>query len=892
MVIVRRTLSQRRDPVTDNPSAGGYAGNPPSHRPIPSAPPLVTEDLLIQYVRRALEAIESGEHVDPAELCKEHPEYAEPVAEALGLRSGLAEVHRVAEETDPFVGRVLGDRYRLEDSLGRGAMGIVYRAFDQELERTVAVKLFWGGPGQLDDDRERFIREAKTLASVEHEHVVRVHDRGATDRDELYVVMECLSGRPLSSILIACADHHHSGASAEFGEWSEPLFGETHPRSAYLRTVVKWLAEVASGLQSAHERGVFHRDVKPSNIFIRDDLAAVLIDFGIATRSGDAALTATNTGIGTPWYMAPEQVRGRGREEPTTDVYAVCATLYHMLALRPPYDGTAAQVFSNIEHLDPMPIAKVCPSLPRDLVAILDRGMERDPRRRYPTMAALEADLRAFLEHRPVSVRPLTGVGRWWRRAQRRPARALAVVAIAVLVPVAIVATWLGLDTAETARRERVREIVRALPMTLAVEGNPKQRVTFDPAQRDARLARLDELLALTPNDATHRVYRAALRLDAGRHEDAKADATIVARQRRSPYVDAWANVYCSADPTKPGVLSLELSGLPEPSSAFDRFVAGFLELRARSDKKYPERAAEHLGAAAADFPPARALRLVALGAQAERQQSVVEEMFREADAVAAALGHDTARTLAAKGIALIFRRNPRDAIALLEQSDALCPDQYLVVLNLAICHRKLAQLDEATRYLVLATRIRPLDWRLKHTLATVHMNKATARDDPAEFDLADEVARQIPPESSQARWMRANLLGLIARNRANLSDEFREQLAADAVAHFDDALAAAPASRHARIRLNREAAEAVRTGAWRDAAIAMLDLLALSPEADDPYAIANLAMMVGWSELDGEIRDRLQAYLLRLSWELAPGDKEFRARQWAELVEVVQKGR
>ncbi|MCA8942341.1 MAG: protein kinase, partial [Planctomycetes bacterium] len=714
----------------------------------------MSETRLIGYVREALEILERGEDVDVRVLCREDPDLAPAVAEALGLRTGLGDLHAAAERHDPFEGRVLDGRYELVDCLGRGAMGVVYRATDRELERTVAVKLFSAGPGRTSEDEQRFVREALVLASVEDDHVVRVFDRGATDAGELYVVMECLSGLPLSDVLQACCEAT-SEDIPEFGEWSDPLF-ERRPTATYLRTVVRWIADVAQGLAAAHAAGVFHRDVKPSNIFIKQDLEAVLLDFGIATRSGDAALTATNTSIGTPWYMAPEQVTGGGRGTATADVYGLAATLYHMLALRPPFSGTAAQVFAAVQHYDPQPIGKFRPDLPRDLVAIVEHGMERTPSRRYQSIAAMEADLRAFLDHRPVSVRPLRAIERAIRRMRRRPARAIATASTAALVPIIGVSLWLG--AAEQARRDHESKLERiaTLPFDLAVEDAPAERLHRPARLRRANLAKLDAIVQLDPGDFAYRTYRAAIRLDEGMHEGAAADMRAVAQIAPSAFLRSVVSSFENADRSRAGHLALQLE-LTEPVTAHDAFVAGFLELRGR-ERGYAERAVSLLTRAADALLAARDLRLVAVAAYGEvsRDAEVWQRLFEDARSVIEAFGRNTSRALAAQGISMIARHQYDQAVALLQDADELCPDQYGIANNLGQAYRKRNLLAAATEAFERAAKLRPTFWRTHYQLALVQRDRN-------EFDAARATAAAMPIGDGSLEWRREYTLGLIA---------------------------------------------------------------------------------------------------------------------------------
>ena len=204
--------------------------------------------------------------------------------------------------------------------------------------------------------------------------------------------------------------------------------------------------------------------------------------------------------------MAPEQAVGPPPLQPTTDVYGLTATLYHMLTRRPPFEGDHARVLVQLQTADPIPATKLLPELPRDLQAILERGMERDLRRRYQTVSQLEVDLRAFLAHRPVSVRPLSAAGRLWRRTRRAPAKSLAVAAsVAALVLVAVlVPVWLT-NTAHAKTAAKGRLWAR-IPALIAVEGHPRMRLV-EALTKERRLSieLLDRILVLDAGDLPSR---------------------------------------------------------------------------------------------------------------------------------------------------------------------------------------------------------------------------------------------------------------------------------------------------------------------------------------------------------------------------------------------------
>ena len=477
---------------------------------------------------------------------------------------GESEATATAQDADPArapnpstEGEVLGGRYRLEDQLGMGAMGVVFRATDLELKRTVAVKVLAKTFPDLAAE-QRFLREAEVLAALHHPNVVTIHDRVRTDQGMLFLVMECLEGASLATVLERLGEVETSSGTAagrELEVLGEFLGPTPAPEPSWLRLVVRWTAELASGLEVAHAHSVFHRDVKPSNVFLTRDHRAVLLDFGIAARPDEGSLTATSAVIGTPWYMAPEQAVGAApRAE--TDVWGLCATMYHALTRRPPFTGGLAEVLAKLQREDPTPATRLSPGLPRDVQAILDCGMERATRRRYRSMAQLGADLRAFLGHQPVSVRPLSRLARGWRRLRRSPARALAVAATATAAVLSVALVPLCSSLTNQARTARVAELYNEIPRLLAAEVDPRLSLVepIATADRADAIAALDELLELSPGDLPHRLFRAVLHRDEGNRAAWASDLRIL-EQSGSAYFQALSSRYLD-DPESPDTAS------------------------------------------------------------------------------------------------------------------------------------------------------------------------------------------------------------------------------------------------------------------------------------------------------------------------------------------------
>ncbi|MDF1800059.1 MAG: serine/threonine-protein kinase, partial [Planctomycetota bacterium] len=375
--------------------------------------------LLESVLAHALELRDDGQADWLERAVEQHPELRDAVAGAARDAELMPRIFGRPVGDDPALGRVLGGRFRLVEAIGAGAMGVVYLAEDLELVRTVAVKVLRAGLLDPALTGRRFLREAEAMAAVQHPSIISVHDRGTTDEGAPYIVMEWVDGIALTEIAERASDRHHHKRS-EDAAWLEDELGVATGREAsFVRTVVRWVADLASGLELVHGAGVLHRDIKPSNVLVRKSGVPVLLDFGLALLDSDSTLTRGEAILGTPAYMPPEAlVRGRNHRV-ESDVYSLTATLYNLLTLRPPYQGTPTEVLAGIATREPMRAGRLRPGLPRELQAILDKGMHRRPRSRYASAAALEADLRAFLEFRPIEARPVSAAQLLLRRLAR-----------------------------------------------------------------------------------------------------------------------------------------------------------------------------------------------------------------------------------------------------------------------------------------------------------------------------------------------------------------------------------------------------------------------------------------------------------------------------------------
>jgi serine/threonine-protein kinase len=258
-------------------------------------------------------------------------------------------------------------RYELVDRLGQGGMGTLYLARDPALGRTVAIKLL---SVHSDELRERFAREARAAAALRHHNIVTIYDVGEQD-GQPFIAMEYIEGETLAQVI----------------RGGRPLL---------FTRKIELAQELCAGLGYAHRLGIVHRDIKPANIMVGTDGALKLLDFGLARLASDATqagLTAIGVMVGTPHYMAPEQIEGRAIDR-RTDIFAVGLVLYELLSYRKAYPGDSAYgVIHRILHDDPTPLETVCPGVDPTLAAIVRRAIEKDPSRRYQDLASLNADL-------------------------------------------------------------------------------------------------------------------------------------------------------------------------------------------------------------------------------------------------------------------------------------------------------------------------------------------------------------------------------------------------------------------------------------------------------------------------------------------------------------------
>jgi serine/threonine protein kinase len=362
-----------------------------------------TADVTMDFVPGKATAVPAGTTGGTLDYQSEAPppEPARPAPSSLGKKGKKAAVPEAPQS-------VAG--YDILSTLGRGAMGVVYKARQRGLNRLVALKMILSGEHAAAHELARFQAEAEAVARLHHPNIVQIYEVGEEQ------------GRPFFSLEFV------DGTSLDKKANGTPF----PPREAAVL-----VEKLAGAMEYAHHNGIIHRDLKPANVLLTQDDTPKIGDFGLAKRiDEDAGQTRTGTVLGTPSYMAPEQAEGRLKDVgPLSDQYSLGAILYELLTGRPPFKGsTILDTLNQLRTLEPVPPIQFQPGVPRDLETISLKCLQKDPARRYASCEALAADLRRFLAGEPILARPV-GVGeRLWRWCKRNPRVAALSAAVAGLL--------------------------------------------------------------------------------------------------------------------------------------------------------------------------------------------------------------------------------------------------------------------------------------------------------------------------------------------------------------------------------------------------------------------------------------------------------------------------
>jgi class 3 adenylate cyclase len=302
------------------------------------------------------------------EVCRGDKELVREVRSLLTahVNSGLVDQLADAKPMGPaMTGRTVS-HYEIIDKLSDGGMGVVFRARDTRLDRPVALKFLLPQFSYSDVAERRFVMEAKAAAALDHPNICTVHEIGETDDGRLFIAMPLYDGESLKDKL---------------------LRGPIVTNDA-----VEYTCQVCHGLGKAHERGIVHRDIKPTNVLVTGDGLVKVVDFGIA-KLADVTMTGTGGVIGTVSYMSPEQADG-AKVDHRSDIFSVGVMLYEMLAGKLPFDGaTIPAIMYAIMTSDPEPLESHCPQLPASVAAVARRALQKDPDARYQSIKHMATDL-------------------------------------------------------------------------------------------------------------------------------------------------------------------------------------------------------------------------------------------------------------------------------------------------------------------------------------------------------------------------------------------------------------------------------------------------------------------------------------------------------------------
>jgi tRNA A-37 threonylcarbamoyl transferase component Bud32 len=360
-----------------------------------------------------LEAVDRGEFPDRQALLQRYPEHAEELKAFFADRiktlpppsAGSPEGTPVSVQDQlPLSGeggRSFGG-YEILEELGRGGMGVVYKARQVRPRRRVALKLILDADLCSPAELQRFRREAEVVAQLEHPHIVPVYEAGVHEGHP-YLSMKLIEGGNLEQALAG-------------GRW--PVGGKEGQRQ-----VAALLIKVARAVHYAHRRGILHRDLKPANILLDEHGEPHVTDFGLARRlGGGTCLTRTGTVMGTPSYMAPEQAAGLKEVAAAADVFSLGAVLYELLTGRPPFrGGSALETLLQVQEGEPTRPRTLNPRIGRDLEAVCLKCLEKGPARRYASAEALAEDLDRWLREEPVEARRIRRAGRLVKWVRRKP---------------------------------------------------------------------------------------------------------------------------------------------------------------------------------------------------------------------------------------------------------------------------------------------------------------------------------------------------------------------------------------------------------------------------------------------------------------------------------------
>ena len=436
---------------------------------------LHTESLLLQAADEFTESAQRGEQPDIEDFARRYPALADTIRRVFPALASLHDPPTAPAAVFNVVDEPLGD-FQVIEEIGRGGMGIVYRATEVSLDRSVALKVL-PLAGMLNEQTlSRFKNEARAAASLSHPHIVPVYSVGE-EHGVHYYAMRLIDGRSIADLIeemrreigtscdgdslsIAPGRPHTNLNSLSSAANGTPNYLASCGSPAYFRRVASWGVDAARALAHAHTHGVLHRDIKPANLMIDTSGHLWVTDFGLARLDGDVGISVSGDLLGTFRYMSPEQALGRRiLIDRRSDVYSLAVTMYELLTLQPVFSSdNTLELLRQIAFEDPLSPRKLNRSIPIELDTILMKGMEKDPQRRYAGAEEFADDLQRYLDHRPVVAKPPTLVERATKWSLRHQAAVWASVAtLGIAIAALTVSTFVIARAYTIAHEQRLR---------------------------------------------------------------------------------------------------------------------------------------------------------------------------------------------------------------------------------------------------------------------------------------------------------------------------------------------------------------------------------------------------------------------------------------------------
>lgn len=459
------------------------------------------QDLLTELVEECVNQIDQGKPIDVEAIAAQYPDHADEIRRTLQMLVSLEDLEPAPKPSDESrsadpIHTELGD-FELIRELGRGGMGVVYEAIQRSVQRRVAIKVL-PFAGLADNGKlQRFKNEVRAAGILHHPNIVPVYAVGV-ERGVHYFAMQLVDGPSLSE-LITDLSGVESSQAMESTQWQGGPPDSTNSTSStanapqvtplsrvsstnetvkniqasistirsrsskdYQRQVAQWGVQIASALSCAHDMGILHRDIKPGNLLLDGEGRLWVTDFGLARIESQASVTMTGDILGTLRYMAPEQLRAkRGLIDHRADIYALGATLYELLTLRPLYNASGrSDLVQQVLHQEPRSMGSIREDIEPDLQSIVAKSLSKEPSERYQSAQELGDELTRFLERKPILTKPPGSVGRVIKWFRRHPALSATISAALFVLLIVSAGFLVALSQANHATAQQRNQVI------------------------------------------------------------------------------------------------------------------------------------------------------------------------------------------------------------------------------------------------------------------------------------------------------------------------------------------------------------------------------------------------------------------------------------------------